>query len=118
KLTIDESTLNDIGARNKPAAFPITPATPDDIVEIVYTSGTTGEPKGVTHRHRHICANLRPFQSEIRKYKKWAWPFQPVRILDLLPLSHMFGQALGIYIPLLLGGAVVFTPEMHAGKII
>ena len=80
KLTIDEGTLEEIGSHIKPAAFPITPITPDDIVEIVYTSGTTGEPKGVTHRHRHICANLRPFQSEIEKYKKWAWLFQPVRI--------------------------------------
>jgi long-chain acyl-CoA synthetase len=118
KLTIDRRTLDRIASLPRLSTFQITPVTPDDIVEIVYTSGTTGEPKGVTHRHRHICANLRPFQSEINKYKKWAWPFQPVRILDLLPLSHMFGQALGVYIPLLLGGAAVFTPEMHPGKII
>jgi long-chain acyl-CoA synthetase len=118
KLTIDEPTLDQIATCREDSTFHITPASPNDIVEIVYTSGTTGEPKGVTHRHRHICANLRPFQSEINKYKRWAWPFQPIRILDLLPLSHMFGQALGIYIPLLLGGAAVFTPETHPGRII
>ena len=118
RLTIDQRRLDQISAYPKGATFNVTPALSNDIVEIVYTSGTTGEPKGVTHRHRHICANLRPFQSEINQYKKWAWPFQPVRILDLLPLSHMFGQALGIYIPLLLGGAAVFTTEMHPGKII
>src|SRR5262249_27909 len=61
----------------------------DDVVEIVYTSGTTGEPKGVVHRHRNIVANLKPFKTEIDKYKKWARPFQPIRILNLLPLSHM-----------------------------
>jgi long-chain acyl-CoA synthetase len=118
KLTIGQRTFDQIAARAKVSTFQITPASPNDVVEIVYTSGTTGEPKGVIHRHRHICANLRPFQSEINKYKKWAWPFQPIRILDLLPLSHMFGQALGIYIPLLLGGAAVFATEMHPGKII
>ena len=118
KLTIDERTLTEIGDRYISTTLPMTPVAPDDIVEIVYTSGTTGEPKGVTHRHRHICANLRPFKSEIDKYKKWVWPVQPVRILDLLPLSHMFGQALGVYIPLLLSGAVVFTSEIHPGKII
>ena len=38
-------------------------------------------------------------QAEMRKYEKWARPFQPVRILDMLPLSHLFGQSLGIFIP-------------------
>ena len=118
KLTIDGAELDKISNLPRVSTFLTTPINRDDIVEIVYTSGTTGEPKGVTHRHRHICANLRPFQTEINKYKKWARPFQPIRILDLLPLSHMFGQALGIYIPVLLGGAAVFTPEISPRKII
>lgn len=117
KWTIGRAELDSIADLPRVPTFQTAAITPDDIVEIVYTSGTTGEPKGVTHRHRHICANLRPFQSEINKYKKWAWPFQPIRILDLLPLSHMFGQALGIYIPVLLGGAAAFTPEMFPAKI-
>lgn len=91
---------------------------PSDIVEIVYTSGTTAEPKGVVHRHRNICANLRPFQSEIRRYQQWARVFQPIRILDMLPLSHMYGQSLGMFIPLLLGGAVVFMLELSPAAII
>ena len=91
---------------------------PDDVVEIVYTSGTTGEPMGVVHRHHNICANLTPIQTEMRKYEKWARPFQPVRILDMLPLSHLFGQSLGIFIPPLLGGAAVFMSELHAGAIL
>jgi long-chain acyl-CoA synthetase len=90
----------------------------DDIVEIVYTSGTTGDPVGVVHRHHNICANLTPIQTEMRKYEKWAKPFQPVRILDMLPLSHLFGQSLGIFIPPLLGGATVFMSELHAGAIL
>ena len=92
--------------------------TPDDVVEIVYTSGSTGEPKGVVHRHRNICSNLRPFQKEIAKYRVWARPFQPVRILDLLPLSHMFGQSQGLFIPLFLEGSVAFTSDIHPGKVI
>ena len=89
---------------------------PSDIVQIVYTSGTTALPKGVVHRHKNICANLRPFQSEIERYKKWARPFQPIRILDMLPLSHMYGQALGLFIPLLLGGSAVFMAELKSGS--
>ena len=95
------------------ARLSTTPVTGDDIVEIVYTSGTTGEPKGVAHRHRNICSNLDPFQREIARYRKWATPFQPVRILTLLPLSHMFGQSQGLFIPVLLGGAAAFTDELR-----
>jgi long-chain acyl-CoA synthetase len=117
-LVIDNAFLDTLSSLPPVTSFEPTAVTPDDIVEIVYTSGTTGEPKGVVHRHRNICANLRPFQTEISKYKKWARPFQPVRILDLLPLSHMFGQSQGIFIPLLLGGSVAFTSETHPGRII
>jgi long-chain acyl-CoA synthetase len=90
----------------------------DDVVEVVYTSGTTGAPKGVVHRHRNICANLTPFQKEINRYKRWAAPFQPIRILNLLPLSHMFGQSMGLFIPLLLQGSVTFMNELHPATII
>ena len=99
-------------------AFEPAALSPDDVVEIVYTSGTTGEPMGVVHRHHNICANLSPIQSEMRKYERWARPFQPVRILDMLPLSHLFGQSLGIFIPVLFGGAAVFMSELHAGAIL
>jgi long-chain acyl-CoA synthetase len=118
KLVIDRSALEAIGALPRSRRIRTVDVGPEDVVEIVYTSGTTGEPKGITHRHRHLCANLQPFRTEIGKYKRWAWPFQPVRILDLLPLSHMFGQALGIYIPVFLGGAAVFTPEIHPARIV
>ena len=89
----------------------------NDVVEIVYTSGTTAEPKGVIHLHRNICANLDPIRQEIDRYKKWATPFQPIRILDLLPLSHMFGQSMGIFAPLLLGGSAAFMTGLHPAAI-
>lgn len=91
---------------------------PEDIVEIVYTSGTTGTPKGVPHRHKNLCANLRPFQKEISQYHWLASPFQPIRLLDLLPLSHMFGQSLGLYIPIFLKGGVVLTEDLHPKAVI
>ena len=118
KLIIDNAALDAIAAMPPEARFAPREVTPDDIVEIVYTSGTTGEPKGVVHRHRHICSNLRPFQTEMAKYRKWTRPFQPVRILDLLPLSHLFGQSQGLFIPLFLEGSVAFTSEIHPGKIV
>ncbi|MCY4595392.1 MAG: AMP-binding protein [Bryobacterales bacterium] len=97
--------------------FSPTPLSGKDVVEIIYTSGTTAEPKGVIHLHRNICANLDPIREEIDRYKKWAGPFQPIRILDLLPLSHMFGQSMGIFIPLLLEGSAAFITGLHPGAI-
>jgi long-chain acyl-CoA synthetase len=91
---------------------------PDDVVQVIYTSGTTGEPKGVVHRHRHLAPNLGPIRREIRKYGALARPFQPIRFLDLLPLSHVFGQFAGLYVPVLMGGSVVFLKEVHPGAIL
>ncbi len=111
-------TVSELAELPIPEDFQPIAAAPEDVVEIVYTSGTTGDPVGVVHRHHNICANLSPIQIEMRKYERWAKPFQPVRILDMLPLSHLFGQSLGIFIPPLLGGAAVFISELHAAAIL
>src|SRR5439155_24374093 len=118
KLVIDNAYLDRLSKLPPDSGFQCADVGSDDIVEIVYTSGTTGDPKGVVHRHRNICSNLNPFFTEIMKYKKWATPFQPIRILDLLPLSHMFGQSMGLFIPVILQGSVVMTTEIHPQRII
>ncbi len=93
------------------------PIAGEDIVQFLYTSGTTAEPRGVVHRHRNICSNLTPMAQEISRYRHWARPFQPIRFLDMVPLSHMFGQSMGIFIPVLLEGSVVFMSGLHPGAI-
>ena len=86
-----------------------TAATADDVAEIIFTSGATAEPKGVIITHRNILANIVPIEREMAKYKKYARPFLPIRFLNLLPLSHMFGQAMATFVPPMLPGVVVFT---------
>ena len=82
--------------------------TRDDTAEIIFTSGATAEPKGVVITHGNILANIVPVEHEIVKYRKYARPFAPIRFLNLLPLSHMFGQSMATFIPPLLSGTVVF----------
>ena len=80
----------------------------DDTVEIVFTSGTTAEPKGVRITHRNLMANLTPLEREIKRYLRWERLVHPIRFLNLLPLSHVFGQFMGIFVPQLLRGTVLF----------
>ncbi len=89
----------------------------DDLVEIIFTSGTTGDPKGVLITHRNILANLVPVEQEILKYRGWGRPFFPLRFLNLLPLSHMFGQAMSMFIPPMLPGVTVFIESQNPAEI-
>ena len=89
-----------------------------DTLEIVFTSGTTAEPKGVVITHGNVLANIAPLETEIRKYLKYERLVHPVRFLNLLPLSHVFGQFLGIFLPQLMGGTVVFQDALKPTEII
>src|SRR5262249_52828641 len=82
--------------------------TRDDVAAIIFTSAATAEPKGVIITHRNILANTVPIEREVQKYRKWGTPFYPLRFLNLLPLSHMFGQAMATFVPPMLTGVVIF----------
>jgi long-chain acyl-CoA synthetase len=98
--------------------LPDVPITRDDIAEIIFTSGATAEPKGVVITHRNVLANIVPVEGEILKYRKWGTPFFPLRFLNLLPLSHMFGQAMATFIPPMLPGTVIFMRGYNPVEIV
>src|SRR5581483_9458758 len=97
---------------------PDVPIARDDVAEIIFTSGATAEPKGVVITHRNVLANIVPVEREILKYRKYGKPFYPLRFLNLLPLSHMFGQAMATFIPPVLPGTVIFMRGYNPVEIV
>ena len=77
-----------------------------------------GRAKGVVITHRNILANIVPVEREIATYRKYGRPFFPLRFLNLLPLSHLFGQAMAIFIPPMLPGVVIFMHGYNPNEIV
>ncbi|MBI2545433.1 MAG: AMP-binding protein [Candidatus Aenigmarchaeota archaeon] len=79
----------------------------DNIAEIVYTSGTTGDPKGVVLMHRNILSNVKAI-SEIITIKP------DDRFLSILPLSHMFEQTAGMLLPFYKGCQITYATSLNS----
>jgi len=92
--------------------------TSSTLAEVVFTSGTTSTPKGVMLTHANLLANLLPIEKEISKYLKWERFFHPIRFLNLVPLSHVFGQFMGMFVPQLLGAEVHFHNSLNPADIV
>src|SRR5712664_3862728 len=93
-------------------------STRSTVAEILYTSGTTAEPRGVVLTHGNFLANLEPLERGIDAYRKYERWFHPLRFVTLVPLSHVFGQFMALFVPPLLGAAVVFEPSSNPSEII
>src|ERR1700730_16491426 len=94
------------------------PLTRKHIAQILSPSGTTAEPRGVVLTHGNFLANLEPLEHGIdpyRKYEKW---LHPLRFVSLVPLSHVFGQFMTLFVPPLLGATVIFEPSANPAEII
>ena len=79
---------------------------PDTLAEVVFTSGTTGDPKGVMLSHANIATNAVSLRSVV--------PIGPeTRLLSILPLSHMYGLNPGMLAPMIAGASVVYPTSLQ-----
>src|SRR6202451_2377401 len=111
ELAVTLSSLSD-------DAVPVSYVGRHDFLQIVFTSGTTAEPKGVVITHGNVLTNVAPLAQQIRGYLKYERLVHPVRFLNLLPLSHVFGQFLGMFLPPLMGATVIFQDEFKPAEIV
>ena len=84
---------------------------PDDLATVIFSSGSTGAPKGVMLSHRNIAANIEGINQVIQ--------FTAAdRIMGVLPFFHSFGFTATIWLPLLVGFGAVYHPNPTDAKTI
>jgi long-chain acyl-CoA synthetase len=99
-------------------AKPVVDLSHDTPLQILFTSGTTGEPKGIVQTHRNVLASLEPIEQAARGYLRYERLVHPLRFLHTLPLSHTFGQMMGLWIPPIFAAEVHFESRLTASKLV
>ena len=75
--------------------------TSDEVFELIFTSGTTGTPKGVMLTHGNVAASIETFHHIV--------PPMEHRLVSVLPLSHLLEQAVGLYYALDVGAHILYV---------
>lgn len=78
----------------------------NELAEIVFTSGTTGEPKGVMISHHNILYEIEQLLKTVPAYSHY-------RLLSILPLSHVMEQIVGLIGPLARGATIYYIPRIN-----
>ncbi len=111
--TLDGETGGSLrdGLDSEPATFTTTDCTEDDIAAILYTSGTTGKPKGAMISHGNLAVNA------LTLHEVWEW--QPGDVmLHALPIFHVHGLFVGIHLAVLNASPIIFLPAFDAATVI
>jgi long-chain acyl-CoA synthetase len=102
-------TIPDQARRSRP--LPPATVTRDTLAEIVFTSGTTGEPKGAMLTHGNLMSNATTMTRVLSFDEK-------DRLLSVLPLSHLYEQVLGFLGPMVVGASIVYPVSRQPAVLI
>ena len=103
-ISVDEPSLDPIEGRSEPS-LPLPPVRSSDVAEVIFTSGTTSDPKGVVLTHGQIVHTARMFAQTVMASK-------PDRALGGVPLSHMYAQTLLLLTGFVGGSTLVFLQSL------
>lgn len=86
-------------------------------LQILFTSGTTGDPKGIVHTHGNVLESISPIEKAAQGYMRYEKLVHPLRFLHTLPLSHVFGQTMGLWVPAIFAAEVHFESRLVAPRL-
>ncbi len=82
---------------------------PDDVLTVVFSSGSTGEPKGIVLTHRNVGSNV---DAAVRTIQITAAD----KLMGVLPFFHSFGYTVCLWAPLVAGATAIYSPDPRAAK--
>ncbi|MBI4693037.1 MAG: AMP-binding protein [Gammaproteobacteria bacterium] len=113
RLTLDETgqgTLSELVSSAAPD-FEVVPRAPDELAALLYSSGTTGKPKGIEITHRNLAVNARALTA--------AWEFRRDDVLlHALPIFHVHGLFISLGCTLLSGSRLLFLPKFDVAAVL
>ena len=94
-----------------PGKFRPSPSTPDDLASLLYTSGTTADPKGVMLTHAN-------FLGEVEAVFNWVDLGPTDALLGVLPMFHVLAQMANLLLPLVKGSRVVYLETLNTTELL
>jgi malonyl-CoA/methylmalonyl-CoA synthetase len=112
-VVLDDASIASIGAEadSMPADLDVHPAGPDDLAAILYTSGTTGRPKGAMLSQRNLASNSATLA------ELWGFATGDV-LLHALPIFHTHGLFVATNCTIANGSSMVFLERFDAGEVL
>jgi len=101
--------VESLGGQGTRDAEPRADLAEGDLAVIVYTSGTTGHPKGAMLSHGNLLANVHSCRHALNAVGE-------DRFVVLLPMFHSFMFTVGVLLPMLIGGSIVLIKTLHPPK--
>lgn len=110
-LNLDEIIANSENIRNPVVNSELGKSSGDGIAAMLFTSGTTGKPKGAVISHKNLIANAQALTSA------WNWSKHDV-LLHALPVFHVHGLFVGLNLPLFNGSSIIYLDKFSSKEVV